>query len=163
MLVHGDTFALLSELAIAVAGFAGVAVALGGRARTFGPFELLRLNALFQYSALILGGCFGLFVLNAAGLGSADAIRLVSIAGAFGYGAIGIRTVPRAFRLLAASDGSASSPARVYLVAGTYLVFIALFLVNGLVLADEWPLLIVFSSSLLMALWIFHGLLTLRG
>jgi hypothetical protein len=160
LLVHSGTFELLSEIAIAVAGFAGVAAAFGGRDRSFEPIELVRLTALFQYSGAVLGGCFGLLALVAAGLSSAGAIRVVSIAEALIYGALAFTALPRAYRLY--KDAS-TVPGRVYFVSGTYAVFIPLLIGNGAVLASEWPLIVVFAGSLLMGLWLFHGLLTKSG
>jgi hypothetical protein len=47
-----------------------------------------------------------------------------------------------------------------YLVVGTYGVNILICLVNGLVVAREWPLIAVFSITILLSLWLFHRLLT---
>ncbi len=159
MLTNSGTFELLAELAIAVAGFAGVAVALGGRDRSFGPMELLRLSSLFQYSALVLAGCFGLFALVAAEIGSVAAIRVVSFGEAIGFAAFTAATAPGALRLLR-SDQSSSGPWGGYLVVGAYGVNILICLVNGLVVAREWPLIVVFSITILLSLWLFHRLLT---
>jgi hypothetical protein len=87
VLTYSGTFELFSELAIAVAGFAAVAVALGGRDRSFGPMELVRIKSLFLYSALVLAGCFGLFALAAAEVSAVIAIRLVSFGEAIGFAA----------------------------------------------------------------------------
>jgi hypothetical protein len=74
---YSDKFDLLAELAIAVAGFAGVASAFGGRERSFGPAELIRLKALFQFSALVLTGCFSLAALASAGIAARSGLGLV--------------------------------------------------------------------------------------
>ena len=47
-----------------------------------------------------------------------------------------------------------------YFVVGTYGVNILICLVNGLVVAREWPLIVVFSITILQSLWLFHRLLT---
>jgi hypothetical protein len=43
---------------------------------------------------------------------------------------------------------------------GTYGVNILICLVNGLVVAREWPLIVVFSITIIQSLWLFHRLLT---
>lgn len=66
MIENSDTFQLLVEIAIAVAGFAGVATVFGGQNRSYQAAENLRLRALFQNSALVLVGCMSLLALDAA-------------------------------------------------------------------------------------------------
>ncbi len=159
MLTYSGTFELFSELAIAVAGFAAVAVALGGRDRSFGPMELVRLKSLFLYSALVLAGCFGLFALAAAEVSAVIAIRLVSFGEAIGFAAFTAATAPGAIRLNRSNESS-NGPWVPYFVVGTYGVNILICLVNGLVVAREWPLIVVFSITILLSLWLFHRLLT---
>ena len=53
MIEHVDTFHLLAEIAIAIAGFAGVASAFGGRDKQYRDAELLRIRRLFQISAIV--------------------------------------------------------------------------------------------------------------
>ena len=49
-----STFALIAELAVGLAGFAGVAAAFGGRDRAYARVELTRMRALFVHAALVL-------------------------------------------------------------------------------------------------------------
>ena len=155
MLTHSGVFELLSEIAIAVAGFAGVAVALGGRDRSFGPLELVRITSLFFYSGLVLAGCFGLFALTAAEVSAESTIRLVSFGEAIGFVAFTAATAPSAIRLTRPHESWVP-----YVVVGTYGVNILFCLANGLVVAREWPLIVVFSITILQSLWLFHRLLT---
>jgi hypothetical protein len=155
VLTYSGTFELFSELAIAVAGFAAVAVALGGRDRSFGPMELVRIKSLFLYSALVLAGCFGLIALAAAEVSAAIAIRLVSFGEAIGFAAFTAATAPGAIRFTRSNESWVP-----YVVVGTYGVNILICLVNGLVVAREWPLIVVFSITILLSLWLFHRLLT---
>jgi len=158
VLTHSGIFELLSELAIAVAGFAGVAVALGGRDRSFGPMELVRITSLFLYSALVLAGCFGLFALAAADVSAAIAVRVVSFGEAIGFVVFTAATAPDAIRNTRPNESWVP-----FAVIGTYGVNILICLVNGFVVASEWPLLVVFSITILQSLWLFHRLLTRRG
>jgi hypothetical protein len=48
------TFALIAELALALAGFGGVAAAFGGRDRSYAPVEKDRLRVLFSHAFLAL-------------------------------------------------------------------------------------------------------------
>jgi hypothetical protein len=158
VLTHSGIFELLSEIAIAVAGFAGVAVALGGRDRTFGPMELVRITSLFYYSGLVLAGSFGLFALTAAEVGSATAIRLVSFGEAIGFVAFTATTGPSAIRNTRPNESWVP-----FAVIGTYAVIVLLCLVNGLVVVREWPLIVAFSITILLSLWLFFRLLTRRS
>lgn len=155
MLTYHGTFELIAELAIAVAGFAAVAVALGGRDREFGAMELVRIKSLFLYSALVLTGCFGLFALVAADVSTPMATRLVSFVEAIGFAGFTAATAPEAIRLTPSNQSWVP-----YVVIGTYGVNILICLVNGLVVAREWPLMVVFSITILLSLWLFHRLLT---
>ena len=47
-------FALIAELALALAGFGGVAAAFGGRDRSYAPVEISRLRVLFSHAFLAL-------------------------------------------------------------------------------------------------------------
>jgi len=47
-------FALIAELALALAGFGGVAAAFGGRDRSYAPVEMTRLRVLFTNAFLAL-------------------------------------------------------------------------------------------------------------
>jgi hypothetical protein len=158
---YSDTFDLLSELAIAVAGFAGVASAFGGRDRAFGPAELIRLTALFQYSALILAGCFGLAAFASAGVDARTGLRLVSVAEAVALIGLASLALPAAFRL-ARTEGSTMGGWRLAVVASNYVVAIPLCLANAVLIQREWPLIVVFSILILQSLWFFYRLLTLK-
>ena len=158
MLTHSSIFELFSEIAIAVAGFAGVAVALGGRDRSFAPLELVRITSLFIYSGLVLAGCFGLFALAAAEVGAVTAIRVVSFGEAIGFVAFTAATGPSAIRNTRPNESWVP-----FAVIGTYAAIVLLCLVNGLVVVREWPLIVAFSITILLSLWIFLRLLTHRS
>lgn len=50
-----NTFSILANVALAIAGFSGIVIALGGRSRgTLKPLESRRLFNLFTFSALVL-------------------------------------------------------------------------------------------------------------
>ena len=161
MVEHTDTFDLLAELAIAVAGFAGVASAFGGRDRAFGPAELVRLTALFQYSTLVLAGCFSLASLASAGVGARTGLALVSFAEGVALLALAAFALPGAFRI-AQSEESTIGGWRLAFVVSGYVVAIPLCLANALLMQREWPLIVVFSILILQSLWFFFRLLTLR-
>ena len=50
-----------------------------------------------------------------------------------------------------------------FAVIGTYAVIVLLCLVNGLVVVREWPLIVAFSITILLSLWLFFRLLTRRS
>jgi hypothetical protein len=50
------TFSLHAELALGLAGFAGVTAAFGGRDREYSGARLLRLSGIFQTAGCVLAG-----------------------------------------------------------------------------------------------------------
>jgi len=161
LIENSDTFDLFAELAIAVAGFAGVASAFGGRDRSFGSAELIRLRALFQFSALVLAGCFGLASLSSARVDAPTAIALVSFAEAVALLALATFALPGAFRLAHSEESTVGGWPLAFAVA-VYVVAIPLCLANALLVQREWPLIVVFSLLILQSLWFFFRLLTLK-
>jgi hypothetical protein len=162
MIENSGTFELLAEIAIAVAGFAGVATAFGGRERNFGIIEKIRLTALFQYSAMVLAGCFILLALDSAEIPAPTTIALASFAVAVALFALAVSAMPRVIRQ-ALSEDSTSSKGALALVIAVYAVTIPLCGINAFVLKAQWPLITVFALLILESLWLFHRLLTLKG
>jgi hypothetical protein len=56
-----EVFSLYAELALALAGFTGVASAFAGRERAFRPTELTRLQGILVNSASVLAGCLAFY------------------------------------------------------------------------------------------------------
>jgi hypothetical protein len=159
LIEHADTFHLLAEIAIAVAGFAGVATVFGGRERSFTEAELLRLRMLFQLSALVLLGCFGLASIAAAGVPIEESVLIVSITLLLFWLCVSMDVPLKAIKLRR-KNGSTVTPGSLAIGLALVVVGILLLAVNIFVLRQEWPLILLFSLFVLQSLWTFYRLLT---
>ena len=159
MIGHADTFYLLAEVAIAVAGFAGVATVFGGREKRFRDAELLRLRGLFQLSALVLAGCFGIASGQAAGLSNEQTMSLVSMILVVAYGLVVMDAPVKAIRLYRKKETTVTLGALI--AAWSLYVFgLPLLTINAFLLRHEWPLILLFSLSILQSIWSFYRLVT---
>lgn len=159
LIEHADTFHLLAEIAIAVAGFAGVATVFGGREKQFRDAELLRVRGLFQLSALVLVGCFGIASIQAAGLPSEQTIAFVSMILIVAYGLVAIDTPLKAIRLYREKETTVTLGALI-VACSLYVFGLPLLIANALLLRQEWPLIVLFSLSILTSIWSFYRLVT---
>jgi hypothetical protein len=159
MSASADTFSLLAELAIAIAGFGGVAAAFGGRDRTFKPTERMRLVAIFIHAGTAFFGCLLWTTAFEAGLPATKIQKLVSI-GMLGCVVIFMMSrLPATFRN--ASEPDSTSETWVLVVTVSYtLVLFCVYVANAVWLASSWVLAAAFSLQLLFSLWMFFRLLT---
>lgn len=153
-----DVLTVLAELAIAMAGFGGVASAFSGRAREFTPAERLRLRTLLINSSSVVLGCLGFFVATVSDLPD----RSATIAAA----ACSLPTtlyytstdVPTAWRLV--RDPAATTSGGIVSVFSLMTAGILISYVGVLVSWGSAPLLISgFSLQLAFGLWVFARLL----
>ena len=162
MIEHSDTFQLFVEVAIAVAGFAGVATVFGGQNRSFQAAENLRLRALFQNSALVLIGCMSLLALDAAEVEHRWNVVAVSLLVVSIY-LVTFLDVPLKSIKLRTSNDSSVTVFSLSIAVSPFVVGVPLLLGNALYLRQEWPLIVVFTHYILMSLWVFYRLLTNRN
>ena len=161
MIEHSEVFQLLAEMAIAVAGFAGVATVFGGQDRSFNTAEIMRLRVLFQLSALILFCCLGLIAMDASGMSRELSVLCISIVAALIT--IGCAfDVPLKATKLRGELGSSVTPVSLLIGFTPSLICVPLLLINALLLRQEWLLITVLSYYLLMSLWTFYRLLLIR-
>lgn len=159
MVEHVDIFYLLAEIAIAVAGFAGVATVFGGREKRFRDAELLRLRGLFQLSALVLTGCFGIASIQAAGLSNEQTMSFVSMILTVAYGLVAIDVPLKAIRLYRKKETTVTLGALITACL-LYVFGLPLLITNAFLLRQEWPLILLFSLSILTSIWQFYRLVT---
>ncbi|MEM7496087.1 MAG: hypothetical protein AAF471_08260, partial [Myxococcota bacterium] len=98
MLSPEETFPLYAELALALAGFAGVVSAFKGRDRVFRPTERIRFVAVVMASACVLLGCFTILAALAGDFSLPTSYRT---SGALCFAASAVytlRTFPAAWR-----------------------------------------------------------------
>jgi hypothetical protein len=159
LIEHIETFHLLAEIAIAIAGFAGVASVFGGREKQYREAELLRIRGLFELSALVLIGCFGISVVQALGIPKQQAISLVSLILTVAYGIVVLDVPMKATKLYRKRESTVTVAALVTAFS-VYVIGLPLLLANTLVLRQEWPLILVMSLSILQSIWSFYRLVT---
>ena len=155
---YAESFGLLAELAIAVAGFAGVSAAFAGRDRSFQAFERTRLLALFINSGAILSGCGVVHTLLLTGAAPETAFRLASLATVLVL--IGL-SVPQMFRVYRAARNPDSTAERwaINLTVGYLLLSFLLLLANAM-LGTSYLLVGTLWLLLVYGLWMFWRLLT---
>ncbi len=161
MIENQDAFYLLAEVAIAIAGFAGVASAFGGREKQYRDAELLRIRGLFELSALVLIGCFGIAVVHASGMSKQQAISLVSLTLVLAYGMVVFDVPLKAIKLYRNGESTVTVGA-LATAFSVYVIGLPLLAANMFVMREEWPLILVMSLSILQSIWSFYRLVT-RG
>lgn len=156
------TFALIAELALALAGFAGVAAAFGGRDRSYAPVEVSRLQSLFAHAFLALALSLIAISLLSFDLGSKSSCFWASVTGAVGQALVAGYFIPRAYRY--ASDPSAS-PGWWGFGVSTGSMGLSLALLSTSVASGGSMGLLVsaLSVQLLFGLWVFTRLLIYRN
>jgi len=153
-----DVVGLYAELAIAIAGFSGVASAFAGRDREFRPTERIRLMAVLSNSAGVFAGCLAFYSAAACGLSVDGALRVsgaVSLVFALVIVAI---LIPGGWRGLNA-PGSTTELWVMWVVTAIAAVFVALYAAAAFLQIGPAPLVIAFSIQMLFALWMFVRLL----
>jgi hypothetical protein len=162
MIEHSEIFQLLAEMAIAVAGFAGVATVFGGQDRSFSTAEILRLRALFQFSALIIFCCLGLIAMDASGMSRELSVLYISIAAVLTTIWCALDVPLKATKLRGDLDSSIT-PLSLLIGFSPSVICVPLLSINALLLRQEWLLITVFSYYILLTLWSFYRLLVNRS
>lgn len=154
-----DLFALYSELAVAIAGFSGVASAFAGRERRFRPTELTRLHAVLANSSAVLAGCLAFYCASSSGLGEPAPSRVAAAFSLVFTLPMPLVLVPRGWRFSRDPDSTTELWVMCAVTACTAAILglyaAALFRPSASAL-----LVIGFSLQLLFALWMFVRLLT---
>ncbi len=157
-----STFALLAELALGLAGFAGVAAAFGGRDRSYAPVELARLRSLFGAAIVVLAVSLLVLSLMSFDLTPNRTYFWSSAVGGLLQAGLTVYVVPRAYQY--AADSSASTTWWVVgaatLFTGTSLLLFGASLVLG---GIKGAIVSALSIQLLYGIWIFVRLLTHRN
>ena len=107
---HADTFSLLAELALALAGFTGVAGAFGGRDRSYSSGDLIRIESIFLSAGSVLLGTLCALTLCGAGFSDAAAYEWSSLVAASMLSPFFYRLTPRAIKLARDTAATTCSP-----------------------------------------------------
>ena len=155
------TFALIAELALALAGFGGVAAAFGGRDRSYAPVEISRLRVLFSHAFLALS--ISLFAIGLLYTTTAETACLAaSIAGVLSQ----IPTSVYFLRLVYGHTANQETTPgwRGFIFSLAAMVAIPLLFATSIASGGS-PAYLIFalSTQLLYGLWIFMRLLIHRN
>lgn len=154
-----DSIGLYAELALALAGFAGIVSAFAGRERQFRPVERLRLDGLMMLSGTVLAGCLVYIVGSVAGIAESSVLVITAIVCLISTGALVLFKVPELWRR--SKDADATTTQRTLnLVAALLLADLLLFGAAIFVPGSAWMIALGFSLLLLHGLWMFVLLLT---
>ena len=154
-----DAFVVIAELSLALAGFAGVVSAFGGRGREFNRVERMRLGIIFWSSGSVLVGSLFLFVVSAAGLSAETAYKAVGLSLAVAQIGRAAQTAPVAMTNL--RDANTTISMRSYSFAYAIVLLTMGLYVTAVWLGGEaWPLMAGLSLLLILGLLVFARLLT---
>ena len=154
-----EAIPLYAELAIALAGFTGVAAAFAGRERAFRPTELTRLQGVLGTSAAVLAGCLAFYSTKGLELTEQVSQSVVALASLLVTIYLLAVTIPFAWRSKNDPDSTAGIGALATVttvmsgIAFTYLLAALAWVGPGMIL-------VAFSAQLLIGLWMFVRLLT---
>jgi hypothetical protein len=153
-----STFEFMAELGLALAGFAGVGSAFGGRGRKYSEIDLIRLMVLFLSAGAVIAGSLAVLTFAAYGLEFTTVYWIVSTGLAVLVGMVGASLLAAAWRTV--KDPEIVAPAWVFTIGILYfLVVEVLFLHNAVVVRESSPLIAAFSISLVFGLWMFTRLM----
>ncbi len=154
-------FALIAELALALAGFGGVAAAFGGRDRSYAPVEITRLRVLFSHAFLALStSLFAIGLLFATT--TEAACRWASVVGVLSQTPTSAYFLRLVYKHTANQD---TTPGwRGFLFSLGAMVAIPLLFGASIAWGGSSPLLVfALSMQLLYGVWIFMRLLIHRN
>ncbi|MEM9173731.1 MAG: hypothetical protein AAGC67_00715 [Myxococcota bacterium] len=155
---YDETFGLLAELALGLAGFGGVAAAFGGRERAFRATELIRLRAVFFSGGIVLACALCVQTLLAIEALADSAVQVaggLAILGQLATSATNLRT---AFQR--ADDPDSSSERWALQLSVFYTVTVLILSVVCIATGQAWTLIGASTIQLLFGLWMFTRILT---
>lgn len=151
-------FEVLAELGLALAGFAGVGSAFGGRFREYGKIDLIRLMVLFLAAGSVVAGSLAVLTLASYGIDDATNFSVVSAALALILGVAGVPLLLAAYRTV--KDPEIVAPTWVFAIGIIYLLIVESLYVQNIIKGGESsPLIAAFSLSLVYGLWMFTRLM----
>ena len=156
--LYRDTFALLAELALGLAGFGGVAAAFGGRERSFQATELIRLRAVFFGGGVVLGGTLVIETLLAIDPLAGSAIRIAGTLSLLAQLVTSATNLRSAYRR--ASDPDSSSERWALHLSSLYSLATTVLYVVCILTGQPWTFIGASTIQILFSLWMFTRILT---
>ena len=157
--MYEDTFSLIAEISIGLAGFSGVAAAFGGRDRSFRRTERIRLTGVFVMAGSTLAGCLAIYATAAAGFIAATQYQA---AGSVCF-VVSAWMLAVPIRQAGGETGNPESTASVGVLALTAGLTTLCLVLYGMCVFQgglSGPLVSGMSIQLLTGLWMFTRLLT---
>jgi molybdopterin molybdotransferase len=152
----GESF--MAELGLALAGFAGVGSAFGGRGRKYGEIDLIRLMVLFLSAGSVVAGSLAVLTIASYGLDHSTVYSIVSAGLALMIGLVGVPLLLAAHQTV--KDPEIIAPIWIFAIGVLYFLAVEiLFLHNAIVVRESGPLIAAFSISLVFGLWMFTRLM----
>jgi hypothetical protein len=152
---------LIAELGVALAGFGGVAIAVGGHARKYAPTERLRILTFFSLAALCVAASLLCIVLLVAGISESTTWRAASIFLTAAEAGLLASLAPRTLRSV--RDPEASTGARWAAFSSTVMLAAIGAAAINVFLAMDWLVLAVLCLTLLLSLAVFLRFLLSRN
>ena len=152
---------LIAELGVALAGFGGVAIAVGGHAREYAPTERLRILTFFSLAALCVAGSLLCIVLLVAGISESTTWRAASIFLTTAEAGLLASLIPRTLRSV--RDPEASTGLRWAAFAATVMLTAIGAAAINVFHATAWLVLAVLCLNLLLSLTVFLRFLLSRN
>jgi hypothetical protein len=154
-----DSVTLFAELALGLAGFAGVVSAFSGRERSFRPAERLRLIALMVLSGIVLAGCLIYVTLSVAGVSDSFSRQATAIVCALGTAVVAATLLPELWRRYQDADASVARSS-FYMATSLIIGSLSLYIIATTSYGVAWMIALGFTLQLLHGLWMFVLLLT---
>ena len=156
--LYRNTFALLAELAVGLAGFGGVAAAFGGRERSFQATELIRLRAVFFGGGVVLSGALCVETLLAIQPLATLAIPIAGTVSLLAQLVTSATNLRSAYRR--ASDPGSSSERWALHLSSVYSLTAVVLYVVCIVTGEPWAFIGASTIQLVFSLWMFTRILT---
>lgn len=154
-----DSATLFAELALGLAGFAGVVSAFSGRERNFRPAERLRLIALMVLSGIVLAGCLIYVTLSVAGVSDSFSRQATAVVCVVGTAIVAVTMLPELWRRSQDADATVASSS-FYLATALIIGSLVLYTIAATSIGMTWMIALAFTLQLLHGLWMFVLLLT---
>lgn len=157
-----ESITLFAELALGLAGFAGVASAFSGRERNFLPAERLRLMGLMVLAGTVLAGCLTYIAISMTGLSDILSRQASALVCALVTLLVTVKMLPELWRHSRDTDATVT-PLTFYLATALIFGSLALYSMAAIFNGVAWMIALGFTIQLLHGLWMFVLLLTRKN
>ncbi|MFT5442727.1 MAG: hypothetical protein ACI8W3_001771 [Myxococcota bacterium] len=158
---QAETFSLVAELAVGLAGFTGVAAAFGGRDRKYSDPDRVRILSIFLSAGCVLVGSLCVLTLMSAGWSLGQSYRWSGLSAAAVLIPSFYAVIPQSYAFAKDPDATTSF-AIVAIGVLTNGLSVLLLAGNFIVWREAWPIFGAFSMQLVWGLFLFARVLMVR-